>query len=571
MKEPIRLQFLFLVLFLSGLVEGRGQTIPAGFPVLEEVVRRNQILGKSESDYSFALRPIRISEFNYLFQKSDSVLPISNRSNLIRKLEKKTDFKILQLLNTTVYNSNRPFGWGNSSLLNGAGIQNLISPGIFVKFFLLEIQLRPEFVLSQNKSFQGFGDGFSDYENSSRFRYWNFGDQPEYFGEGFNNFISPGQSYISLNFGKVEVGVGTQNIWLGPGQFTALIFSNNARGIPHAFVRTSSPINIGIGNLEGQILTGRAEDSGLNPTQNPTLNNQYFRPFSGDWRYISGLSITYQPKFLSGFFLGFNRTFQQYKEDISNTLSGYFPIFEGFQKERLFQNGNSVVYDEQAQDQSLSIFFKFKSKKGKFELYSEFGKHDHNYNWREFILNPEHARAYLLGFTKLISLPNKGAYLQFRGEMIQQAESVNRYLRYPVLGVSNTSWQTHYQVRGFTNYGESMGAGIGVGSNAQIFEVSKINGVNKMGLLLQRIENNQDFFHQAFSLNPNKKPWIDYSFGIIVDHQWKGLILSSKTQFVRATNYQWLNKINSTGDFPVGVRKTSFSGELNLIYLFNEN
>ena len=57
----------------------------------------------------------------------------------------------------------------------------------------------------------------------------------------------------------------------------------------------------------------------------------------------------------------------------------------------------------------------------------------------------------------------------------------------------------------------------------------------------------------------------------MVDHQWKGLILSSKTQFIRATNYQWLNEKNSTVDFPVGVRKASFSGELNLIYLFNEN
>ncbi|MFT6895564.1 MAG: hypothetical protein ACI9UV_000172 [Algoriphagus sp.] len=571
MKEPIRLQFLFLVLFLSGLVEGRGQTIPAGFPVLEEVVRRNHILGKSDVEYSFALRPIRMSSVNYSFQKAESMFIPEDESSQRKELTKRSDFNLLPLLNTTVYNSNRPFGWGNSSLLNGAGIQNLISPGIFAKFFLLEIQLRPEFVLSQNMPFQGFGESFSDYENFSRFRFWNFGDQPEYFGEGFDNFISPGQSYVSLNFGKVEVGVGTQNIWWGPGQFTGLIFSNNARGIPHAFVRTSSPINIGIGNLEGQILTGRAEDSGLNPTQNPTLNSQYFRPFSGDWRYISGISITYQPKFLRSIFLGLNRTFQQYKEDVPNTLSGYFPMFEAFQKERLFQNGNSVVYDGQAQDQLLSIFFKLKSKKGKFEVYSELGKHDHNLNWREFILNPEHARSYLLGFTKLISLPNKGAYLQFRGEMIQQAESVNRYLRYPVLGVSNTSWQTHYQVRGFANYGESMGAGIGVGSNAQLFELSKVKGLNKMGFLLQRIENNQDFFYQAFGLNPNKRPWTDYSFGIMIDHHWKGLILSSKTQFVRAMNYQWLNEKNSTVDFPVGVRKTSFSGELNLIYLFKEN
>ncbi|WP_245803699.1 capsule assembly Wzi family protein [Algoriphagus marinus] len=553
------------------ITKGICQTIPSGFPVLEEAARRSQILGESESGYSFALRPIRMSEFNTLFQKLDSVSNFESKEFQIKERRTRKEFKILPLLNTTVYNSNRPYGWGNTSLLNGAGIQNLISPGIFAKFSFLEIQLRPEFVLSQNNSFQGFGGDFSDFVNFSRFRFWNFGDQPEYFGDSYKNFASLGQSYISLNFGKLEMGVGTQNIWWGPGQFTGLIFSNNARGIPHAFIRTSAPINIGIGSLEGQILTGRAEDSGLNPSQNQDLNNQYFLPFSGDWRYISGLSLSYQPKFLKHISLGFNRTFQQYKADVPNTLIGYLPIFEGFQKERLFQNGNSVLYDEQAQDQLLSIFFRFKSEKGKFEIYSELGKHDHNFNWREFILNPEHTRAYLIGFTKLISLPNSEAYLQFKGEIVQQSESVNRYIRYPVLGVLNTSWQTHYQVRGFTNYGESMGAGIGVGSNAQFFEVSRVKDLNRFGILFQRIENHQDFFYRAFGQNPNKKPWVDFSLGVLVDHQWGNLILSSKTQFVKAYNYQWLSDGNSTGDFPAGVKKISFSGELNLIYLFQND
>jgi len=571
MKGLIRLKLVFFWVFVSLVPKGICQTIPAGFPVFEDAARRYQLLGKSDSEYSFALRPIRMSGFNSLFEKTESESTSEVEKIQTNKRSNRSEFKVLPLLNTTVYNSNRPFGWGNTSMLNGAGVQNLISPGIFAKFLFIEIQLRPELVLSQNKSFQGFGGDFSDNVNFSRFRFWNFGDHPEYFGDSYKNFASLGQSYISLNFGKLEMGVGTQNIWWGPGQFTGLIFSNNARGIPHAFIRTSSPINIGIGSLEGQILTGRAEDSGLDPSQNQALNNQYFLPFSGDWRYISGISISYQPKFLKNFYVGLNRTFQQYKNNVPNTLTGYFPMFESFQKERLFQNGNSVLYDEQAQDQLLSVFFKFKSSKGKFEVYSEFGKHDHNFNWREFILNPEHARAFLLGFTKLISLPSSGEYLQFKGEIIQQSESVNRYLRYPILGFSNTSWQTHYQVRGFTNYGESMGAGIGVGSNAQLIEVSKVKDLNRFGVLFHRIENQQDFFYRAFGQNPEKKPWVDYSLGILVDHQWDNLILSTKTQFVKAVNYQWLSEANSTVDFPYGVKKLSFSGELNLIYLFNKN
>lgn len=546
---------------------GYCQIIPAGYPVLEDAARRQSLLGQGFEKYSFALRPIRFDEGNVFFgQTVKEERSIDSQSVSPAKL-KIADFRLLPVLNTTVYNSNRPFGWGNSALLNGAGWQNLLSLGLYARLSILQVQISPELVLSQNRHFQGYGGDFSDKVNVQRFRYWNFGDNPEYFGETFANFLTPGQSFISLNVGKAELGVGTQNIWWGPGQFAGLIFSNNARGMPHAFLRTSAPINIGVGYLEAEIIAGRAEDSGLDPSQNEALNKQYFRSFSGDWRYVSGISITYHPGFLKGLFVGFNRTFQQYNEDVESTLKGRFPIFEPFQKEKLFKNGHTVDYDRLAQDQQVSVFFKFKSTKGKFEIYSEFGKRDHNYNWREFIINPEHARAYLLGFTKLIGLSRPEEFLQVRGEIIQQAESINRYVKYITLGVSNTSWHTHYQVRGFTNYGEAMGVGIGVGSNAQILEISKVSRLNKFGVLLQRIENNQDFYHALSAEFPERRPWIDLSLGLLWDQRWDRLIMSSKAQLVNALNYQWQSSSASTPDFPSGENLMSFSAQVSLIYL----
>ena len=557
--------FLLVGLAWGVMLPGASQTVPAGYPVLEDAARRQNMLAKGFKNYSFALRPIRLNEGDILSEEALIVADTIEGGRSVKK-RKITDFKLLPVLNTTVYNSNRSFGWGNSALLNGAGWQNLLSLGFFARLSVLQIQISPEFVLSQNNSFQGYGGDFSETANFQRFRYWNFGDNPEYFGDAYANFVTPGQSFISLNFGHIEMGVGTQNIWWGPGQFTSLIFSNNARGIPHAFLRTSAPVNIAIGHLEGEIIAGRAEDSGLAPSQNEALNNRYFRDFSGDWRYVSGISLTYQPKFLKNFFLGFNRTFQQYNDNVGDNFRSRFPIFEAFQKEKLFKDGNSVDYDGLAQDQQVSVFFKFKSEKGKFEIYSEFGKRDHNFNWREFILNPEHARAYMFGFTKLISLPKPNEFLQVRGEVIQQAESVNRYIRYPVLGVYNTSWHTHYQVRGFTNYGEAMGVGIGTGSNAQILEISKVNHLNKYGVLLQRMENHQDFFNGAFANNPEKKPWIDFSLGLLWDQQWDRLIVSGKAQFIHARNYQWLSDSNSSVDFPKGKNLNSFSSQISLIY-----
>ncbi|PZX47688.1 capsule assembly protein Wzi [Algoriphagus chordae] len=535
----------------------RSQTIPAGFPVLEESLRRQQLLGNEEiKDLSFSLRPIVSLKQNHFRNLNDSTVLAKKRVQL----------ELLPVLSTTVFNSNRPYGWGNYSMMNSAGVQTLLSPGVYGKLFFLNFQFRPEFVASQNKAYQGFGENYSDNTIFARFRYWNFGDHPERFPKEYNSFAWLGQSYISLNAGPVALGVSTENIWWGPGQFTSLIFSNNARGMEHLFLRTSRPANIIIGTLEAELIAGRAEDTGVLPSQNQRLNGIFARPFRGDWRYVTGLTITYQPVFLPKIYVGFNRTFQQYNEDVPDSFNGRFPVLEPFQKKNLFTNDNSVDYDAKAQDQQVSFFLRYYNSKGNFEIYAEYGKQDHSYDWRDFILSPEHARAYLLGFSKLFKSGKQGEYFQLRGEIVQQAESVNRYIRYADLNTLNTSWHTHYQVRGFTNEGQSMGVGIGVGANAQILEFSKVANLNKLGVLFQRIENQQDFYNRAFGENPNKRPWVDFSAGILWDHQWDRLVLSSKAQMIKGYNYQWENDSGSTADYPSGQNLWTFSGTVNLIY-----
>ncbi|MFN3998521.1 MAG: capsule assembly Wzi family protein [Algoriphagus sp.] len=556
---------MFFFLFTHPLVL-KSQTLPAGFPVWEEAARRTQLLGIGYHKYSFGSRPLIWEQetADLLHQETSDSVGLKVQSQIDKK-----SAKILPLLSTTVYNSNRPFGWGNYGVQNGAGLQTLFSTGAFFKFHFLEVQLRPEFVFSQNKPFEGFSDQFSDNSIFARFRFWNFGDHPERFYGDYNQIASWGQSYVSLTFGKAELGFSTQNIWWGPGQFSSLIFSDNARGMKHFFIKTKSPANIGIGLLEAQMIFGRAEDSGLEPTQNTLLNAQYFRPFSGDWRYVNGMSFSFQPSFLKNLTVGLNRTFQQYNADVEKTLLGRVPVFEAFQKEKFFENDNTVFYDQKAQDQQASVFFRYKNVKGRFEVYSEFGKRDHNFNWREFILNPEHARAYIFGFQKLVQLNQPGKFLQFRGEIVHQQESVNRYIRYPVLGELNTSWQTHYQVRGFTNFGESMGTGIGVGANVQLLEASIVKGISKIGIRLQRLENHQDFYYRIKNEIPDQNPWVDLSTGFLYDFVWKNLIVSTSNQFVTSSNYQWIGEESSSAEFKGGKQKFTYSSSLKLIYNFH--
>src|SRR5690606_39861665 len=132
--------------------------------------------------------------------------------------------------------------------------------------------------------------------------------------------------------------------------------------------------------------------------------------------------------------------------DKTDTFADWFPIFEVFTKESLFEEGHTVDYDGKGQDQQVTVFGRYVLPQAKAEVYFEYGRRDHALNWREFMLNPEHARAYLMGFSKLFALPNQEKLVQVRGEITQQQESVNRYIRYPGL-IGGTSWHAHYQVR----------------------------------------------------------------------------------------------------------------------------
>lgn len=551
------------------------QSIPAGNPVLEEALRRKQVFGVYDNDVSFLHRPIQLNQLAI----KDSIFywqyfELNNRTVTEKVKPNKKFFTVLPIQNTTVYNSIRPYGWGNGALGAGVGFQNLVSAGIAGRFHFLKFQFKPEWITAQNKPYEGFGDGFSDDVLFSRFRFWNFGDNPERFTEAYNSFLTWGQSNLSLGVGPVDLGVSNENIWWGPGQFNGLILSNNARGFKHFSLKTNRPIDVFIGNLEAEMIMGRLESSGIGASQNQSFNQRYFLPFNGDWRYLNGLSVSIQPIFLPKFFFGFNRTFQQFSENKGNSFGDYFPVFEVLQKEKLFVNNNSVDYDGEAQDQQISVFGRYLNPKGHFEIYFEYGKRDHNFNWREFILNPDHARAYLMGFTKLIPLkaqPEK--IIQIRAEVIQQQESVNRYVRYPFpdLKFLNISWHTHYQVRGFAHYGESLGVGIGTGSNIQTLEISLVDKLNKKGIVLERLENQQDFFYRTFGQQQEYKPWIDFSLGLLFDHQWKNFLLSSKLQMINGVNHQWQLHPDSTQEFPKGLNLISFHSQINLIYFFTKD
>lgn len=542
-----KFRYLFFFYLLLLIQDTYSQEFPIGFGSTSEVSRRKQLL-----DSAFNDKYLRGS--NYLSKDSSS-------SNL--------QFEILPIYAISKYTSKRPYGINDYLLIPGVGFQQYLSSGIFAKWNFIHLQVQPEIAFSQNKSYNGFPNSFDRKITKDMFYHWNSGDFPELFGDGAFTKFWWGQTKLTAQFGAFEIGASTQNIWWGPGNWNSLTFSNNAQGFAHLTFNTLKPAKTFLGNFETQLLIGKLNSSGYAPSQFERLNELYFLPLPKDWRYLNALMISYNPKWIPNLFVGFARTFQVYNKNRGNEFSDWLPVFEAFQKSKFFEDGNTIDFDANGRDQQAVIFGRYLLPKARAEFYFEFGKRDHAYNWREFILNPEHARAYILGFSKLFSSHFQSKYYQIRGEITQQQESINRIIRYNGIG-GRYSWHMHKQARGFTNYGQALGVGSGQGANVQTLEIALVEDFSKIGILLERLENNQGFFYRSLNQDLEHKPWVDLSIGFLFDKKWDNLLLSSKLQIIKAHNYQWQLAEDSTPDFPKGENLTSFMAQTSLIYFWNK-
>lgn len=529
--------------FWANSIELFSQSLPANQILFEDFFRREQLVGKIPSS-SFLSRPL-IS--------ADSIKS-ANLHYSLTILEKdstrffSSEIKLLPISMGSQLGSGNPYPEGGK-FIKAKGYQQWGSVGIYGSLGPISIQFQPEFIFAQNQS---YATGFS---KESWIEYI------EVFGEGSYSKLLPGQSSIRLNYGAFSLGASTENISWGPGQYNSLLFSSNAFGFQHLTLNTVKPAQTFIGSFEGQLILGKLEN---------------FVPFirngKEDWRYVNGINFSYQPKWIPGLFLGASRVFQQYSSLNNNSWTYYLPIFEPFQKVRLIDPNlpffDSSEYDNRLQSQQLTGFARLVIPKAKTELYFEYGRRDHAVDWREFLLNPEHARAYLVGFKKLVSLPNE-EYLQFSGEMFQQQESINILTRYGALG--GRSWGSHNITQGFTHLGQMLGPGVGPSSNVQTIETSWVSGVKKLGVRWERLNRHQDVYTRIFNNPSENGRWVDYSARILADWQFDNLLVSSTLNLVYSLNPQWELANSSSAEFPNGKNVFSTAVQVNLIYLWNHS
>jgi hypothetical protein len=524
--------YFSLLLFLIIFKNVDAQNISVGSndnDMLEERARNQQLLGKGNPSISYALRPLAI----------ESIDTSDVKYNIYDK--EKIKMSLLPITLKQQYNTFGPYSWNDGIMIPAKGYQSFLSAGFFAKYGAISVQLRPEYVFAANPDFQIFQTESDEVITSTvriaHLHYLNTTDLPVPFGNKSYSRLGWGQSSVRFNFNNFSTGISSENLWWGPGQRNSIIMSNNAPGFLHATFNTRKPVKTFLGSFEFQLISGKLENSGIRSPKSQFIVDgvDYEVTKRDEWRYINAMSISYQPKWVPGLFLGLNRSIQVYKGDLGSGFLDYLPIFSPIQKKNA---GGNEGEDKKNRDQVASIFFRWVMKESKFEFYGEYGKNDFPMNYRDMFESPEHSRAYLMGFSKIFMFnESKNKYLKFNFENTSMEQTADRIVR------PAGAWYEHGIIwHGYTNRGEVLGAGIGPGSNLQSLDFSLWERNNSWGVQFERYAHNMDFYYDVFTPYKFDYKWVDFAINTYAYRRYGNLGIQAKINTSKLYNYQYINR-----------------------------
>jgi len=568
MKVFFYLTTFLLLCFICHPVRSVAQSIPVGTVVLEDAYRRAQLLGEIDSSISFASRPLFPKESIKVRNTNDPFVTLgkdqwTKTDNIFRFLKEKGTVQLLPFTWQQQFNTDHPYSMNDGMMIPARGYQTMVSGGIFAKLGPLSIQLRPEYVYAENKDYQGFYKEQIDRKWSGYYEVQLFSDLPEKFGADPYKKLSWGQSSIRLTYGAVSFGFSNENLWWGPGMRNSLVMSNTADGFKHYTLNTVKPIRTPIGSFEGQIIAGRLENSGFDV---PDINRTYmgypiYLKKRDERRYINAMVLTYQPKWITGLFIGMTRSFTKYDSEKDSSFRTLFPVF--FPLERKKQN--DLPNRPKGPDQRVSAFIRWLLVPEKAEVYFEFMRENQPDSWRDFTLMPTYSSAYIFGLRKMIPLNrHKGQYIQVNMELTQ-LEQTNANPDFPYRFIYTNKTVT----QGYTNNGQLLGAGIGPGSNLQSLSISWINGLKIIGLQFERYVHNNDFHN--ITIKDFRANWVDISATAIAEWNFHNLLLSARFENIISYNYQHYYRPqnpNSGKFMEPGINQYNLQAQIGITYCF---
>lgn len=523
------------------------------------------------------LQQIDVEDVHRINQLTDSNTAFKNYSFTIRPISQpKTDLnnnkwvKLSHVNITTHYNDSLAMGYNNGTLLQATGWQSRYSLGVQAQLGRVSIKFQPEFVVAQNKEQYVIPSSFNDGDFFSKYYFMNINviDLASRYGTESLQKFYPGQSSIKYNFNKYAVGISTENLWWGPGMHNSLVLTNNAPGFVHFTAHTKEPIQTKIGTVEGQFIYGLLEASGIEPVENLRKQNiwpgLYVPKVSSTQRTIAAYIFTLQPKWVKNLYIGFAHAYYFYNKNVTNDPNFNYPWTNSSQAEKVAKLG--------------SIFVRYAMPEEKAEAYFEIGRS--NKPATPFnLLGDTIPVGYNAGFRKLFTIGKKADFIEFAAEItrLQLPDPRLIFGRDNPYSIPKTnSWYTNARIRqGYTQLGQSLGAGIGPGSNSQRMNISWVSGANKIGIHGERVVHNNDFnYYQYLSYNFGagwgNRSWVDLTYGAHAQISKGKWLFAGLIDMTSALNYQWV-KLDGTYDGPSSLSdKKNLRISLSATYQLNQ-
>lgn len=478
-----------------------------------------------------------------------------------------------------VNNSLLPQNWNDGNMYPARGWQERYTVGLQLKLGIIDINLQPEWLKVQNIPQQYYPGNPED---------GNF--MPKYFGsvanviDNFRQFgsnridtFTMGQSRIGLKLGPISFGYSNQNNWWGPGIRNSLIFTNNAAGFKHLYLSTNKPIKSFLGNFEFSAITGLLDTNWYEDPDLPLMQSIWRGGIAQknlDQRKIDAITINWRPIWFSNLFLGYAYSRQYYKHQEQSYGQSYSFFSNDFNKVELG-----------------SLMFRFLLPKDYAEFYGEMGIPDKApWPWKFFEKSPK--TGFVFGFTKLTKFKSNKSYLRLNLELTQLQLYDPKDMFYPgyafVGGLPN-SWYTSALIKqGYTNQGQILGASIGPGSNSQTINLSFHYKYDQIGIMIERISQNNDFFSVVYfsgkygQKDENNggqlwgyynKYWVDINSKLYVQIMpIKNVLISACMMQTDAMNYRWLKFPDPGKKYDEGASQTdkyNIQFQLSLKYLMH--
>ena len=381
------------------------------------------------------------------------------------------------------YNTTLPRGTNDGAIWQGKGYNMAISAGMGFTAGPLHIRFRPVAGYSQNRSFDlgpyarpeiRVEDGRVE---ASIYAYRDFRGSIDYvqrYGDTDFSWFDLGDSSVELRYAGIKAALSNQRIWTGPSLHTSLHFGYSAPGFRHFYLGTYEPISTFAGSFEFAYIFGGMKQSDYFDGRN-----------TNSMQSVNSFIFIYSPWFTDHFSIGAIRTyFHPYPSTFGQYKSQARKLFDPGLRGALASGDDTFTDTWDPDNQLASIFFRYYLPSYGIEMYSEYGRNDHNMDWRDFRAHPNHQRAYTLGLLKTFIIP-RNRLLAVNLEINQLETNRTSLTR----GNEHLGgWYTHgAQVQGFTNQGQIPGTGYGPGVNIQMVRADLFDPKGSLSVKFARI------------------------------------------------------------------------------------